>query len=328
MDTSHHTPPPPPPPVTNPQPRRRGPTPKQQQARKLIGGRNAGLRLAADTIVDNNADLSADYPNAKAGGFGEGAYTARWGETSYIQRGNEWIEIQPKETVLIDCDRSLVAPSFSLSAPARAIVGWTEDTRPISKGVTSFADQNLTYPVTAGPDVVREEGFVPATTKQRNAALAEQLDTFGTTKPGATGAIRGCDIGKPVYLSNKKQIKSREQDRALSAAFAPRALRPNEQISHALRLDTNHDSDWTPSSGDYLTELSEAEQEAIQQEATQYRLELLFRTITDRQRTALLLAAEGKTTREIGAEIGVSQPAVVKLLNKARATAKSIGLVR
>ena len=114
------------------------------------------------------------------------------------------------------------------------------------------------------------------------AALLVQRQTFGDLRPGAQGKIRSCDIGKAVFTSNKKQIKARELDRALEAAFAPRALRPNEQISHALSLDTNHDSDWTPSTGDYLTELSEAEQEAIQQEATQYRLELLFRTITDR----------------------------------------------
>ena len=307
---------------------RRGPTLKQQQARKLVGGRNAGLRLSADTIVDNNADLSADYPNAAPDDLGQGGYTARWGESSFIQRGNEWIEIQPKETVLADCDRNLVSNSFSLSSPAKAVLGWTEDGLPVSAKSTSFADQNLTIEVKPAPAIVREEGFVPATTEQRDAALAEQLAAFGTIKPGVAGSIRSCDIGKPVYLSNKKQIKARELDRALSSAFAPRALNPNEQIKNALSLDTTHDSDWSPTSGDYLTELSEAEQEAIQQEATQYRLELFFRSITDRQRSALLLAAVGKTTREIGAELGVSQPAISKLLTKARATAKSIGLKR
>lgn len=313
---------------------RRGPTLKQQQAAKLVGGRNAGLRLAEDAIVDNNADLSADYPNARTGDLGQGGYTARWGEAAYIQRQDQdtnettWIEVQPKETVLVDCDRSLVSNSFSLSVPAKPVLGWTETGLPVSAKSTSFADQNLSIEVTPAPAIVREEGFVPATAKQRAAALAEQLETFGTIKPGTTGAIRTADIGKPVYLSNKKQIKARELDRALSSAFAPRALRPNERIAKALSLDTNHDSNWSPTSGDYLTELSEAEQEAIKWEANQYRLELLFRTITDRQRTALLLAAEGKTTREIGAEIGCNHTAAAKLLNKARATAKSIGLTR
>jgi len=139
-------------------------------------------------------------------------------------------------------------------------------------------------------------------------ALKVQRQIFGDLRPGAEGKIRTCDIGKAVFTSNKKQIKARELDRALSSAFESRALRPSEQINKALSLDTTHDSDWSPTSGDYLTELSEAEQEAIQQEATQYRLELLFRTITDRQRAALLPAAEGKTTREIGAELGISQP--------------------
>lgn len=151
-------------------------------------------------------------------------------------------------------------------------------------------------------------------------ALKVQRQIFGDLRPGAEGKIRTVDIGKAVFTSNKKQIKSRELDRALDAAFAPRAKRNSEWLS----LDHTQDSSWSPISAGPMDQLTEEEQEALTTEATQSRLDLLFRTISVNQKQALILKSEGKTTREIAAIQGISQPAVVKAIKKAQATAKSI----
>ena len=73
-----------------------------------------------------------------------------------------------------------------------------------------------------------------------------------------------------------------------------------------------------------MDQLTEEEQVIITKKATQVRLETLFRTITANQKQALILKSEGKTTREIAAIQGISQPAVVKAIKKAQATAKVI----
>ncbi len=295
----------------------RGPSLKAQATNTKTGGKQAGFRLPADHIVDNNADITGKAPKLFVG-LGQGSYKAHWGEASYIERTYQghttWIEIQPKETVLIECDRAMVSRSFSLSRPARAV------------GVPhySMADQNLTIEVKPSPVIQREEGFIPATKEEREAALKIQRETFGDLRPGAEGKIRGCDIGKAVMLSNKKQIKARELDRALEAAFAPRAKRNSEWLS----LDTNKEdtltSNWIPTVPCLLQEITEEQEAETLREANQHRLELLFRTITSNQKQALILKSEGKTTREIALVQGISHVAVAKSIKKAQATAKTI----
>jgi len=292
---------------------RRGPSLKRQATNTKQGAKNAGLKLPADYTVDNNADITCQAPKLFTG-LGRGSYQPHWGEATYIQREDQgmttWVEIQPKETVLVECDRSMVSRAFSLHTPARAV----------GVPVYSVADQNLTMEVAASPAVVRDPNFKPATKAQRDEALKVQRQTFGDLRPGAEGAIRGCDIGKAVFTSNKKQIKSRELDRALSAAFSPRAARASETLS----LDTNQDSSWSPTSEGPMEQISAEEQELILQEAQAHRLDLLFRTISSNQKQALILKSEGKTTREIGAIQGISHVAVAKSIKKAQATAKSI----
>ena len=273
---------------------RRGPTLKQQQANKLQGARHAGLRLGAETIVDNNADLTADYFNAKTGDLGTGVYTEGWAETTYIQRDDQgkvsWVELTPKEVVLAECDRHQVSPSFSLSVPAKAVLGWTEAGLPVSAKSTSTADQNLTYPITPAPEVVREEGFVPATAAQRDAAVAEQYKAFGAVR--SAGQIK---TSHPSYKVAKKQAALHG---TLTVAFATRNAYASEGVE--------------------LGEVAYLDNRVEEEDTTTNTIAEIYSHLNLRQVQVAELLVDGKTQKDIAEIMGTSPKAISQVVIQIR----------
>lgn len=273
---------------------RRGPTTKQQQTNKLAGARHAGLRLDAETIVDNNADITCATSKTFSG-LGKGVYTQDWAETTYIERLDKgettWVELTPKEVVLANCDRHMVSASFSLSAPAKPVIGWTDAGLPVSARSTSTADQNLTYPVTPAPEVVREEGFVPATAEQRDAAVAEQYKTFGAVR--SAGQIK---TSHPSYKVAKKQAALHG---TLTAAFATRNAYSSETVE--------------------LGEVAFEDNRVEEEDTTTNALEVIYSYLNPRQIQVAELLVDGKTQRDIAKILGVSQVMVHQLIKQIRA---------
>ncbi len=91
-----------------------------------------------------------------------------------------------------------------------------------------------------------------------------------------------------------------------------------------LRWEELKGDDLTPTSGDPMDALIQAEQNVIIEESRQYKLALLLRSITKRQRKALEWKTQGLTEQQISKKMRVSQPTINREIAKIQATAATL----
>ena len=125
---------------------------------------------------------------------------------------------------------------------------------------------------------------------------------------------------------NTKQCKKYE-NKQMSWDQLEAALHENQNTGHHLSLDTTREEDgdnWTPTTGDPLDALMEEEQEEIREESRQYRLELLIKSLTKRQRKALEWKSQGLTDLEISKKMRTSRPTIQREIAKITSLAATL----
>lgn len=198
----------------------------------------------------------------------------------YRPETREWMDMSPAAVEWVTCDGHQVAkPSQDLRRKAR----------PEGVGATDkqWADQ-LKTPVTAQAkpiahddngwyEVERVEGFEPATTKERDAALAEQIKVHGSGYRARHA--RQCKAWETKQMSWKQLTN------------VVRGATSWVSLDEKPENTDNVEPAWTPTTADRMTELAEA--------AEAYECQQLMRRIlarmSDKQREAIEAKALGKT---------------------------------
>ena len=144
-------------------------------------------------------------------------------------------------------------------------------------------------------------------TDQLDASVAEQVQCFGH-------AEYANQIGSSS-TSYKYAKKQQALGRSLNAAFRPRDARPSETLS----LATQHDSDWTPVTADPVDELIAAEDA----KTLSTRIEDTLSGLDERQRLAIVIAANGGTHKDVAERLSVSPANARKILQRARVAVRN-----
>lgn len=227
----------------------------------------------------------------------------------YIYRDGEWViyPMAPSHEVPAET----FAPSAGIGP--EYVVNNSTDTDDIK---AIFGGQAVAIPVAdnSAPTTKWDQVAV-------NAAALDQIKTFGDHRAGIRGAIRACDVGAAVIKGGKYEAKAAALDKALKIAFTPR-ISENEVV-----LDTTVDSDWTPTTGDPLDAMIEAEEKVS---STQALLAKVRRVLSQDQWALVVARANGLTQAEIAEKEGVSQMAIslrLKTINKKAVKATGIALV-
>ena len=122
-------------------------------------------------------------------------------------------------------------------------------------------------------------------------ALKQQIKTFG--------AIRTSSAIKTSKVSYKVALKHAALNKSLMAAFATRGAYGVETLS----LDPNQSSDWIPT--------TESPMDALEQEDyTTITLKEIYSKLTPQQVLVAELLSDGKSHKEIGVILGISQQSV------------------
>ena len=123
-----------------------------------------------------------------------------------------------------------------------------------------------------------------------------------------------------LLFGAKKTKRYMAKQSALDLVFAPRELRPCEQLSKALSLSTNENDDtnttWIPISKDPLELMSANEQYSIRKRNAQEALASIKQLLGDERFELLVLSAEGMNAREIAEKTGGSYEAIKKSLQR------------
>lgn len=176
-----------------------------------------------------------------------------------------------------------------------------------------FADQNYDYVpnYTTHVDHIKCVGvsgstakpITPVTpsapTKPWDAAAANeaaliQVKTFGSHKAGLTGAIKACDIGAATIQTGKYEKKSSALDKALQIAFTPDG-------SHN-KVMAEFDMNTLEGAPNVIEGEEENETEALIIQAKA--------ALSIDQWAMVVAKANGKTQKEIAAEMGITHQAV------------------
>ena len=131
-------------------------------------------------------------------------------------------------------------------------------------------------------------------------ALKQQITTFG--------AIRTSSTIKTSKCSYKVALKHAALCKTLTAAFATRGAYGVE----ALSLDSNHDSNWTPTTGTPMDTL-EAE------DTTTTTLKEIYSKLTPKQTLIAELLSDGKSYGEAAVILGITKQAVALHIKAMRA---------
>ena len=205
----------------------------------------------------------------------------------YRPETREWVDMSPATVEWVTCDGHHVAkPSQDLRRKARPEGVGSTDTQWVNQLKTPVTAQAkpIAHNDKGWYEVERVEGFVPATTEERNEACLEQLRCYTSRPQKVVYDVATC------LAKGKYEAKAKALDNALSCAFRPRTKTASDT---ALSLDTTpidgEEASWTPTTANRMVELAEA--------AEAYENQQLMRRIlarmTDKQREAIELKAMG-----------------------------------
>ena len=130
-------------------------------------------------------------------------------------------------------------------------------------------------------------------------ALKQQINTFG--------AIRTSSAIKTSKVSYKVALKHAALNKSLMAAFATRGAYGVETLS----LDSNHDSDWTPTTGSPMDALES-------EDTTTTTLDAIYSKLTPKQTLVAELLSDGKSYGEVATILGITKQAVALLIKGMR----------
>ena len=127
-----------------------------------------------------------------------------------------------------------------------------------------------------------------------------------------------------LLFGAKKTKRYMAKQSALDLVFAPRELRPCEQLSKALSLDTNENDEvsttWIPISKDPIDVMANNEQYSIRQRDARLELARIKQLLGDKRFELLVLSAQGMNAREIAERTKGSYEAIKKNLQRIKKT--------